>query len=363
MTSSIYTIGYSCRSVGQFAHTLRQCGVDCVVDVRPQPSDSLKPQYDAAALSPLLKEYGIRYLDFTHEFAACSANPSIDYALATATSSFLRGAERIALGVQRGFHIALMAAEADPTRCYRFTHVSRYLDNEGFTVRHIMPDDTVVPHECLTTRPTPLATHEATGHSADIMFVDAVMLAIRLGKMRYAEQREALLAAARAATSPLTFMSAIENFGIAHHTPLHQFLGQVMAAPEYFRDRYARVLGIPAADEQPQPFLNNIRAISLVEPLLSPKQCSQFREMYWWFTNNHNQRFFNARKGEIQIGAYATAPHDNASTLARFESYLRRLADSTNVAVRKRYEGFPFDIIISLENRTFLPRQVAGKED
>ena len=94
-----------------------------------------------------------------------------------------------------------------------------------------------------------------------------------------------------------------------------------------------------------------------MEPLLTPHQCRLFSELYWWFSSNHRQHYFDSRKRELRMGAYATAPKDNASVLTRFAEYLRRLAGSTKATVRKRYEDMPFDIIIDLETRTFMPQR------
>lgn len=187
----------------------------------------------------------------------------------------------------------------------------------------------------------------------NFLFIDVILLSYRLGRIRCNEQKVALLAATRAASDAMTFMTAIESFGITRNSDLHRFVGQLLAAPEHYRSLYPRVLGLRHADEQAEGFLNNLYVLFLTEGILTFPQQELFTKCYWWFTNNHNNTVYDAKKG-LKIGIYATEPQDNESTLIRFEEYLNNLIHHKSQQVRKRFEGFPADMVIAILRRAFL---------
>ena len=186
----------------------------------------------------------------------------------------------------------------------------------------------------------------------DYLFIDTMMLAYRLGRVRHEEQKNALMAAARAATDAITFLQALENFGVGRRTELYRFVGQILSAPAYYRAEYPGVLGLMPKGQQPEAFLGSLRALALVEGVLTSKQQQVFRETFWHFVRNHDASYLDPKKGMI-IGAYATEPKDNAATVARFGDYLSRLRDHSSQSVRKRFEGFPVDIVVAILERAF----------
>ena len=187
----------------------------------------------------------------------------------------------------------------------------------------------------------------------DLVFIDAILLSHRLGYVRFTEQKAALLASARAATDAISFMQAMDNFGVGDRSRLHSFLGEFLAAPAYYRAQYPTILGLHAKDEAPPSFLDNANVLFLVEPMLTPEQQEVLYDAYWWFSRNHQPFFFDVKKGRL-IGVYSSAPQDNASTLERFEDYLFRLVNHSSQRVRQRYEGFPTEIVLAILKRAFL---------
>lgn len=187
----------------------------------------------------------------------------------------------------------------------------------------------------------------------DFVFIDAILLAYRHGRLCFAEQKKALLAAAHAATDAITFMTALENFGVGRQSQLHAFVGEFLAAPAYYRALYPAMLGLRRENEPAESFLNNQRVLFLVEPVLSDAQQKHFFDAYWWFSHNHQPVYHDPKKG-YQIGIYATDPQDNASTLPRFESYLLRLVNHSSQRIRDRFEGFPTEIVLAILKRAFL---------
>ena len=153
MPQPIYTIGHSTHSHQHFLWLLRQVGINCLVDVRSIAASGYNPQYNKAALKCFLNDNGIQYLHFSTEFGARRAEPGMldergkVYVERVVTSAtFLAGVERLRKGMDRGYAIALMCAEADPLQCHRFHMISGYIVREGFDVLHILKEGSVLPH-------------------------------------------------------------------------------------------------------------------------------------------------------------------------------------------------------------------------
>ncbi len=52
-------------------------------------------------------------------------------------------------GREKGFVIALMCSESEPLDCHRFSMISFELCKEGFDVKHILKDKTLITNEQL----------------------------------------------------------------------------------------------------------------------------------------------------------------------------------------------------------------------
>ncbi len=157
MLPVIYTIGHSTHPADYFLELLSSHGVNCLVDVRSMPASRFNPQFNKKALQAFLEKYGIAYLHFGEEFGARKSDPELldetghlDFEKVRASKEFRSGIERLKKGVEKGFSIALMCAEADPLSCHRFSMISVALKKE-FDVRHILKDKTVMAQEEMET--------------------------------------------------------------------------------------------------------------------------------------------------------------------------------------------------------------------
>lgn len=186
----------------------------------------------------------------------------------------------------------------------------------------------------------------------DLMWIDPLLLAYRLGHVRSDEEKTALLAAARAATDAIGYMTAVVNFGVPERSRLHQLLGKIVAAPAYYRAQYPTILGLHQKDEPVESFLGNMRVLSLVEAVLTFQQQQLFYDAYWWFVHNHQPLVIDAKKMQ-RIGLYADEPKDNASTVIRFQEYLTQLMNHRNKTMRDRFKPFPADIVMAILKRAF----------
>ncbi len=149
MKNAIYTIGHSTHEIGYFVELLQHFNINCIVDVRSIAASSRCPQFNKLYLSASLKKHGIIYMHFAEEFGARHNDPDlldeegkVDFDKVRKTFSFNSGVERLWMGLEKGFNIALMCSESEPFDCHRFSMISVALQKEGFEVIHILKDKT-----------------------------------------------------------------------------------------------------------------------------------------------------------------------------------------------------------------------------
>ncbi len=154
--ATIYTIGHSNHPVTYFIELLQAHSINCLVDVRSVAASAYSPQYNQQALSRSLKTKGITYLHFAGEFGARHTDPAlldtngkVDFSKVRQTQSFQSGVERLQQGLSRGFTVAIMCAEANPFECHRFSMIAVQLARQGFSVRHILKDKSLLTNEAL----------------------------------------------------------------------------------------------------------------------------------------------------------------------------------------------------------------------
>src|SRR5690242_16399997 len=141
----LFTIGHSTHEINCFVDLLKAYGVNCVVDVRTLAASRFNPQYNKSALSASLRDHKITYIHMPDEFGARHTDPAlitngrVDFDKVRKSESFNKGVERLRHGVNKGFTIALMCAEAEPLECHRFSLISFALKDE-FEIIHILKD-------------------------------------------------------------------------------------------------------------------------------------------------------------------------------------------------------------------------------
>lgn len=146
MQGFVYTIGHSTHSIEYFVNLLTENGVNVVADVRSSPYSRFNPQFNKESLAASLREHCIKYVFLGDEFGArsldrsCYIDGKVQYDRLAKTELFRSGIERVRLGVDRGYKMALVCAEKDPLDCHRFVLVSRNLEKEGFNIIHILSD-------------------------------------------------------------------------------------------------------------------------------------------------------------------------------------------------------------------------------
>ena len=155
--NQLFTIGHSTLTIGEFVESLRNAGVDLVVDVRTVPRSRTNPQYNFDILSGELVTSRINYerigelgglrgrsRTIPPEVNAFWENQSFhnyaDYAL---SGEFGRGLEQLITFASK-HKTAIMCAEAVWWRCHRRI-IADYLILRGWNVTHLMGDDRSEP--------------------------------------------------------------------------------------------------------------------------------------------------------------------------------------------------------------------------
>ena len=152
-TTTVYTIGHSNHTIDYFAELLDSFSINCVIDVRSTPASSYSPQFNREPLSNYLKRKNILYMHFGKEFGARFDAPElldesgkVDFEKVRLTETFLEGVKRLQAGIDKGYTVSLMCSEGEPFDCHRFSMIAVYLEAQGWDVRHILKDKTVIPN-------------------------------------------------------------------------------------------------------------------------------------------------------------------------------------------------------------------------
>lgn len=147
----VYTIGHSNHTIEYFVELLQAHAINCVIDVRSVPHSAYSPQFNKENLQKYLKYLNINYLHFGKEFGAChteaevlDGNGNVDFEKVRKTKDFLDGVTRLRNGLDKGYTVAIMCSEAEPFDCHRFSLISYYLARNGFDVKHILKDKSII---------------------------------------------------------------------------------------------------------------------------------------------------------------------------------------------------------------------------
>jgi len=153
--NTLLTIGHSTRPVDEFIKTLKDHGVEEIVDVRSIPKSRHCPQFNADSLEESL---GRARIGYTHiqklGGLRHSRKDSINlgwrnasfrgYADYMATPEFSEGLDALAR-IARVKQTAIMCAEAVPWRCHR-SMIADAMIEKGWEVRDIMSSKPSTEH-------------------------------------------------------------------------------------------------------------------------------------------------------------------------------------------------------------------------
>jgi uncharacterized protein (DUF488 family) len=149
MTSTLWTIGYEAAAVPEFLRTLRDTGVELLVDVRAVAS-SRRPGYAKTALAANLASVGIDYLHLRGlgtpkegRVAARAGRHAEMHAVFRghlATDAAQADLQVLADIVAGGRKACLLCLEADPTHCHRSLVADALARRMQVKVVHLHPE-------------------------------------------------------------------------------------------------------------------------------------------------------------------------------------------------------------------------------
>ena len=157
MSQILYTIGHSTHSLSRFLNLLATHGISAICDVRSKPYSRQNPQFNRESFRSELAKRNMAYVFLGEELGARSSDAScyeggkVQYHRLAATQLFHQGIARIHKGMQR-YRIALMCAEKDPLTCHRTILICRNLRSPDLSIRHILADGRIEPHEATEQR-------------------------------------------------------------------------------------------------------------------------------------------------------------------------------------------------------------------
>lgn len=145
MMAALYSIGYATKPIDIFLQQLHQYGINAVADVRSVPFSNAFFDYHQGAIAGHLKRAGIEYVYLGSELGPRSKEDAhydecgqVQFDRLMQAPLFQQGVQRLQLGLQRGYRIALMCAEKDPATCHRSLLIGYALQQQlGLELQHI----------------------------------------------------------------------------------------------------------------------------------------------------------------------------------------------------------------------------------
>lgn len=146
----IYAIGHSNYTLERFMNIIKGYNINCIADIRTVPYSKYNIQYNKEAFQAKLKLYDISYVYLGDELGVKRKDKKsynnegyADFDKVIKEPLFKVGIERLKIGIEKGFKIAIMGAVQDPIRCPRAILIGRELVNEGIDVKYIMHEGTI----------------------------------------------------------------------------------------------------------------------------------------------------------------------------------------------------------------------------
>ncbi len=159
---TLFSVGHSNLSTGEFLQLLSTHQIAAVVDIRRFPGSRKYPHFNRDQFSAMLQEHGIAYhwigelggrrsprTDYESPNGGLRNTSFRNYADYMATEEFRAGFKELT-GIARRHRTALMCAESVYWRCHRRL-VSDLVVAQGGSVQHIFPSGEAKPHQLTDT--------------------------------------------------------------------------------------------------------------------------------------------------------------------------------------------------------------------
>ena len=142
---AIYTIGHSNQSLDSFVSLLRQISIDVIVDTRSYPVSKYNLHFCMDALKPALIKDGFKYLFLGDALGGkprgsqfYDEDGKVLFDVVKESVPFRTGLGRVITGWEKGFRIALLCGEENPSSCHRRLLLAHTLEqSHDIPVAHI----------------------------------------------------------------------------------------------------------------------------------------------------------------------------------------------------------------------------------
>lgn len=150
--STLYSIGHGQKNFNEFIDELQSYNIKYLIDVRSTPYSKWAPDYNRGTIQLLLKRYNINYgymgdcIGGRPLREECYDNEGFfDYKKMAEQDTFKRGLDRLIAANERGYLVAIMCSESDPSECHRSKLIGRelYFDH-NIEMHHIISPNRII---------------------------------------------------------------------------------------------------------------------------------------------------------------------------------------------------------------------------
>lgn len=159
MKKTLFSIGHSQHKIDYFISLLKKHHINYILDVRSVPYSQYATDYNRENIKKILKNNDIGYAFMGNFFGARPKDVSLylpngylNFEKVANSTKFKRGFDNVEKGVKQGYRIAFMCTEKDPIECHRAILVSYAFYKAGYSIEHIMPDNTIQTQQDINKR-------------------------------------------------------------------------------------------------------------------------------------------------------------------------------------------------------------------
>ena len=160
--SKLFTVVYANKSINDFIKTLKNKGINLLIDVRSMPYSKQYPEYNESKLNNELKKEKILYYNFKDEFGARRVEDEVykkvemydkkgievvDFNEVYKLDIFQQGVNKVKIANDRNYTICFMCSEKYAYDCHRCIMVAEYFFQQGFEIEHIIDGNNSLTHE------------------------------------------------------------------------------------------------------------------------------------------------------------------------------------------------------------------------
>jgi len=134
METTLFSIGHGTKTIEEFIEELKSFDIQFLIDVRSSPFSKWAPHFNQQQLMLYLQHQNIKYAYMGNVIGGRPTNDNCfdeegyyDYQLMAKEQAFQSGLKRLVDANSKGYHVAVMCSESDPSQCHRSKLIGREL--------------------------------------------------------------------------------------------------------------------------------------------------------------------------------------------------------------------------------------------